>query len=112
MIKTLRNFQLFLSASVLLMTIFIILTNSVVSPKKAPDIYSCKADSECVVVAADGCGCSAGGSNMVINKNFRDQWVSEHPSKICVQMMRVDFPCTESLPKCVENKCQFVHLQP
>ncbi len=109
--------KLILLGSVLV--IFVVLVGGVVlssltcpRPSKtgpaAVDFYSCSQDSDCVLVKADCCGCSAGGKAAAINKNFEKEW-GEKLSKECQGIKCLDVlsndPSCFKKPKCIDNKC-------
>ncbi len=70
--------------------------------------FSCTTDSDCISIRADNCGCTAGGKATAINKSYSSKWESEHPTQICPTVISGDWTCMNSIPKCVENKCQLI----
>jgi len=76
------------------------------------DFNSCTADSECVPVRADCCGCNAGGKAAAINKKFIFEW-NKQPSCagiMCPAVMSNDPSCS-GVPKCVNNKCEIINAE-
>lgn len=76
--------------------------------QQVPNIYSCTQDNDCISIRADNCGCTAGGKETAINKQYQKSWEDEHPSANCLAVMSGDPSCIGTLPKCVSNKCQLV----
>jgi hypothetical protein len=77
-------------------------------PAVPVDFYSCSADSDCVSVKADCCGCTAGGKATAISKNFIDQWKNNCNATepvVCPAVMSDDPSCINKIPQCVDNKC-------
>lgn len=74
-------------------------------------IYKCNKDNDCVSVKSDCCGCTAGGSNTAINKDYLDYWnqkLSDECKEIgCPAVMSDHWTCFAK-PKCVNGKCQLV----
>jgi hypothetical protein len=44
---------------------------------KNDDWYACEADSDCVKVAADCCGCQNGGGEKAVNRDFEESYLKE-----------------------------------
>ena len=69
----------------------------------------CSADTDCVKVDADCCGCNAGGKAVAVNKNYKEEWEKELLEKckdiVCPAVMSEDPSCFGAV-KCVNNVCQ------
>tara|TARA_Y100000310_G_scaffold29221_1_gene27705 strand:+ start:1116 stop:1712 length:597 start_codon:yes stop_codon:yes gene_type:complete len=74
------------------------------------DKFYCEEDSDCVRVKGDCCGCSAGGEDIVINKNSRGGWdkhlLESCENIACLQIFACDIQPT--IPKCIHNRCVLV----
>jgi len=74
-------------------------------------IYKCNKDDDCISVKSGCCGCTAGGSNIAINKDYLDYWnqkLSEECEEIgCPAVMSDHWTCFAT-PKCVNGECQLV----
>lgn len=70
------------------------------------DYYLCLTDNECVTVRADGCGCTAGGSNTSINQKYKTEWEEVHPAQMCPAVMSKNASCIGVAPKCVSGRCK------
>ncbi len=75
------------------------------------NFYQCTADTDCVSIRADNCGCQAGGKATAINKQYVSQWEEAHPVRNCVAEVSADPTCLGVIPKCSENQCKLVSSQ-
>ena len=77
------------------------------------DKYDCNNDSDCERVSDGCCGCSAGGGDTAINKNFLSEWEEDYKkcdSLICPAVMSDDPSCLNTVPKCIYNKCRLKNI--
>lgn len=75
------------------------------------DFYSCSADSDCVPVRADCCGCNAGGKATAINSKFIFEWndkCKKTEPVMCPAVMSNDPSCFGTV-KCVNNICEMIN---
>jgi hypothetical protein len=86
------------------------------APRPVPDavdlpavLGSCKADADCVTVAADCCGCSAGGKATAVARSEQAAYeAAQRPrcaALACVAMMSNDPSCMAE-PRCVLGRCR------
>ena len=71
-------------------------------------IQVCQTDSDCVKVRANCCSCSSGGSEIAVNKKYKQYWqefLKYTCSKKKLACIKV-YKCMNNLtPKCVSNSC-------
>lgn len=69
-------------------------------------LSACASDDDCVSVKSGCCGCSMGGSNTAINREFLLEWESQSGKNcdgvMCLAVVRQ--PCPEKA-KCVFDSC-------
>ncbi len=72
------------------------------------EIYTCANDSDCIAAQNGCCGCTAGGSNTAINKNYLNEWNKDIADVctniLCPQVISSDTSCFAE-PKCIKGKC-------
>lgn len=73
------------------------------------ELYSCSADSDCILVKGDCCGCSMGGNNTAINKAYEDYWAEKMNEDceglICPAVISTHWTCSASA-KCNNGRCE------
>lgn len=76
--------------------------------KNSNEMRACTTDSECISVANNCCGCTAGGSNKAINSTKQKQWsklyLKECSQVICSTVMSKHKSCS-AIPACVKGQC-------
>lgn len=72
---------------------------------------ACATDDECTEVAADCCGCTAGGSSTAINGAWESEWAAH---LACPPWYGCDdvYLCDGSVPACVNGACRLVPPAP
>ena len=69
----------------------------------------CKVDSDCVLVAEDCCGCTAGGKQKAISKKDRTSYERDRQARcaevMCAAVMSQDPSCAATSAACKEGKC-------
>jgi len=81
--------------------------------ERKTDYYSCSADSDCVAVRADCCGCNAGGKAMAINNRYIFDWNGKCKTSepvMCPAVMSDDPSCFGA-PKCVNSRCEIINAE-
>ena len=77
-------------------------------PRPVSKTY-CDSDSDCVAVEADCCGCTGGGENIAITRNYTTLWEREIGRKCkdsaCPAVMSQDISCFSSAV-CNNNACE------
>ena len=78
-------------------------------------IYSCKVDSDCLIVDKDPCGCTVGPKGVVaINENYIPDFNSLNKPKMmaqtCPETVSREKECSRSArPVCQANTCKIVY---
>lgn len=82
--------------------------------KNTDDLTLCASDSQCISVASGCCGCTAGGSNMAINKDKKEQWSKQRVSNckdiICPAVISQDESCSAT-PMCIKGQCALSNVK-
>ena len=80
--------------------------------EKLTDFYSCDQNSDCISVNKNCCGCTAGGSAIMINKKFEDEWNEKlHCREIMCPAVMSSHPSCFQKPKCENNKCVLEEIE-
>src|SRR5688572_23933439 len=70
---------------------------------------SCKSDDDCVLFAADCCGCNQGGKQSAINKKFAAELNKAKQQScsttVCMQMISNDPSCKATGAACLNGSC-------
>lgn len=68
---------------------------------------TCQTDQDCVLVNADPCGCTQGGSQTAINVDYQKEFLAQFPQDVmCIQVMSNDPSCEATQTVCVNNTCE------
>ena len=74
-------------------------------------MYQCDQDSDCISVPGIPCGCSSGGGNTAINKDYQTAWTQKKARESkgfgCMAVISQDWSCSAKA-KCVNYKCELV----
>ncbi len=74
-----------------------------------PNIYYCKRYDDCMKIQGDCCGCSAGGEDTAINKQYKNLWNEKVGECTCPAIMSDHWTCSEyNQPKCINKTCILV----
>jgi|GEM_PF-6088428 len=69
----------------------------------------CENNSDCMIVKKDCCGCSAGGENFSINKEYQEYWMKNLAEKCKDTVCATVYVCPESMtPVCTNNQCDII----
>ena len=83
-------------------------TTTLPHPKLEISPSKCFADSDCIVVQNDCCGCNSGGKNKAIAGNYKDIWDRELGDKCkqigCLSVLSQDISCFSN-PVCENDLC-------
>jgi hypothetical protein len=73
------------------------------------EAYVCSVDDDCVrSKIKNRCGCSGGGSDITVNKNYHERVVQRLLSEVgCPAVMSNHWTCKAS-PKCENSQCRLV----
>lgn len=106
--------------NLLIVVIIVIIASSIlynkifvfVAPELPEDeiLYSCNSDLDCSKVNANCCGCSMGGSQICINRDYVSTWnknleIKCRESVICPALYRcgINYTCSCQNSKCITN---------
>ncbi len=71
---------------------------------------ACEENSDCIETQPDCCGCSGGGTQIAINKEFIDPWEIKIKNACrdigCITV----YTCKPGYPACVNNVCEYVEV--
>jgi len=82
-------------------------------PPTEKDLNACRADSDCVQVPTDCCGCENGGESKAVSKNFRGYFAEERARKCNNVACLTVYVCEEDVkPRCVQGQCTLRAEQP
>lgn len=77
-------------------------------------IFDCEVDSDCTVVDSGCCGCTGGGGQISINKEYEETYYSTLKEERCLEfslcpaVMSQHISCFSKPPKCNEGICELV----
>jgi hypothetical protein len=84
------------------------LTSTTTTTIRPTPARNCVADGDCVAVKSDCCGCTAGGENIAINREFKAGWELQLDAEckgIACPAVMSQHPSCFSTPACVDNTC-------
>ncbi len=70
----------------------------------------CEKNSDCVETQPDCCGCSGGGIQIAINKEFIDLWEMKIKNACRDISCIAVYTCKPGYPACVNNVCEYVEV--
>ncbi len=93
--------------------IFIIAFTALSNENNEIPMFYCNIDEDCIKVQEGCCGCSEGGSEIAINKQFKDEYLQEiynnYDARLCTQVISQNETCfPDSQAKCVDNEYKIV----
>jgi hypothetical protein len=79
------------------------------APRAAAAAAACQADSDCVLVSDDCCGCTGGGKQRALRKKDRAGYERARQARcagtLCAAVMSQDPSCAATSAVCKEDKC-------